>query len=285
LGFIGVAPFIMRGSVDLLSVEILSVFAVFGIVAGIAAGLLGIGGGVILVPLFMWGFKLTGINPEILVHCAFATSLAIIIPTAISNTLGHLKRKNVRGNQVLYLAMGATFGAFAGSWAAYSLKGDVLQMAFGIMQIAVALKMVTGSMKSSSGELREQKILLLFTGLLGGAYSAFFGVGGGVVAVPLMVLCLRFPMQLAVGNSAALIIASSFFGTCSYIYSGWQLTSVTDGFLGFVFLPAVAMVVPFSLIGSRIGVHFAGRFSHTKLVCCFAVLLSFIGVRVILSAL
>lgn len=270
---------------DLLSVEMLAVFAIFGVCAGGAAGLLGIGGGVILVPLFMWSFKLAGINPQIMVHSAFATSLAIIVPTAISNTLGHLKKKNVRARHVLYLALGATFGAFAGSWAATLLKGEVLQLAFGVMQIVVALKMVLGSMKATSGELRDNRLLLLFAGVTGGAYSAFFGVGGGVVAVPLMVLCLRFPMHLAVGNSAALIIASSFFGTCSYIYAGWDLTAMYAGFLGYVFLPAVAMVVPFSLIGSRIGVHFAGRFSHAKLVISFAVLLVFIGLRVIWTAL
>ncbi|MDY0191826.1 MAG: sulfite exporter TauE/SafE family protein [Desulfuromonas sp.] len=270
---------------DLLSVEMLAVFAVFGVCAGVAAGLLGIGGGVILVPLFMWSFKAAGINPQILVHSAFATSLAIIIPTAISNTMGHLKRSNVRGDQVIYLAVGAVVGALLGSWAASLLDGAVLQLAFGIMQIAVALKMITGSMNTPSGELCSQKSLLILTGLVGGAYSAFFGVGGGVVAVPLMVLCLRFPMHLAVGNSAALIIASSFFGTCSYVYAGWDLTTLTDGFLGYVFLPAVAMVIPFSLLGSRIGVHFAGRFSHARLVASFAALLVVIGLRVIWSAL
>jgi len=271
--------------VDLLSLEMLAVFAIFGVCAGGAAGLLGIGGGVILVPLFMWSFQVAGIDPQILVHSAFATSLAIIIPTAISNTLGHLKRRNVRGRQVIYLAAGATFGACIGSWAASLLKGEVLQLAFGIMQIAVALKMIIGSMKPPMGELREQKTLLLLIGLVGGVYSAFFGVGGGVVAVPLMVLCLRFPMHLAVGNSTALIVASSFFGTCSYIYAGWNMTLLSDGFLGFVFIPAVAMVVPFSLIGARIGVHFTGRFSHAKLVWCFTALLVFIGSRVIWSAL
>lgn len=270
---------------DLLSFQMLAVLAFFGVCAGGAAGLLGIGGGVILVPLFMWSFDLAGINHDILVHSAFATSLAIIIPTAISNTLGHLKQSNVRGKHVICLAAGATIGAFFGSWVASLLKGDVLQLAFGVMQIAVALKMIIGSMKTPGGKLREQKLLLLFTGLIGGAYSSFFGVGGGVVAVPLMVLCLRFPMHLAVGNSTALIVASSFFGTCSYIYAGWDITALNDGFLGFVFLPAVAMVVPFSLIGSRIGVHFAGRCSHVKLVWSFAALLFFIGSRVIWSAL
>lgn len=268
---------------DLMSLEMLLVFAVLGACAGGVAGLLGIGGGVILVPLFMWSFNLAGLDPHILVHCAFATSLAVIIPTAVSNTIGHNRQGNVEGEYVIYLAIGAICGAFIGAWAASLLKGEVLKLAFGIMQLAVAAKMISGAVKAPPGEIREQKILLLITGLVGGAYSAFFGVGGGVIAVPLMVLLLRFPMRLAVGNSTALIVVSSFFGTCAYIYSGWDCTAINDGFLGFVFLPAVAMVVPFSLIGARFGVHFAGRFSHTKLVWLFSMLLVFIGLRVIWS--
>ncbi|OQY18980.1 MAG: hypothetical protein B6I36_05510 [Desulfobacteraceae bacterium 4572_35.1] len=263
----------------------LLVFAILGTCAGGVAGLLGIGGGVILVPLFMWSFNFAGLDPHILVHCAFATSLAIIVPTAISNSIGHNKQGNICPTHVVSLAIGAIFGAGAGAFAASMLNGEVLRLLFGLMQIAVAAKMIMGSVRPARGDLRDQVILLLLTGFIGGAYSAFFGVGGGVVAVPLMVMFLRFPIHLAVGNSTALIVVSSFFGTCFYVLSGWNLTAIADGFIGYVFLPAVAMVVPFSLVGSRIGVHFAGRFSHAKLVWSFAVLLFFIGGRIILTAI
>ena len=266
---------------ELLSLQLLVIFAVFGTCAGCAAGLLGIGGGVILVPLFMWSFQLAGLDPQILVHCAFATSLAIIIPTAISNTLGHRKRGYVRGTQVLYLALGALCGACVGAWCASLLSGSFLKVAFGVMQIAVAFKLLSGALKPANEELREQRSLLLLTGFVGGAFSSFFGVGGGVVAVPFMVILLHFPIHLAVGNSTALIVVSSFVGTCAYIYTGWGLRPITDGFLGYVFLPAVAMVIPFSLVGSRIGVHLAGHFSHVRMIKIFAALLVCVGVRVI----
>lgn len=270
---------------ELLSLQLLVIFAILGTCAGCAAGLLGIGGGVILVPLFMWSFQLAGLDPQILVHCAFATSLAIIIPTAISNTLGHRKRGNVRGTHVLYLALGALCGACVGAWCASLVSGSFLKISFGVMQIVVAFKLLSGALQPATEELREQMSLLLLTGFVGGLFSSFFGVGGGVIAVPLMVVLLRFPIHLAVGNSSSLIVVSSFVGTCVYIMTGWGIRPVADGFLGYVFLPAVAMVIPFSLAGSRIGVHLAGRFSHVRIMKMFAVLLVCVGVRVMWGAL
>ncbi|NCO53535.1 MAG: TSUP family transporter, partial [Deltaproteobacteria bacterium] len=83
--------------------------------AGLLAGLLGIGGGVILVPFFLWLFKEAGMPPQLIVHSAFGTSLCIIMPTAISSTLGHLRRRNVDWHHVFYLALGGGFGALLGS--------------------------------------------------------------------------------------------------------------------------------------------------------------------------
>lgn len=270
-------------SVDLefLSLELLASLVVLGVSAGFLAGLLGIGGGVILVPLFMWRFQLAGFDPQYMVHSAFATSLAIIIPTAISNTLGHHKLGNVRRSHVIYLATGAIIGSCIGAFCASLLTGKVLTLAFGVMQIAVALKLITGALKPSGGMVRDQAIQLLLTGFVGGAFSAFFGVGGGVIAVPLMVLLLRFPIHLAVGNSTALIVMSSLIGTCAYIFTGWDLRELQDGFVGFVYLPAVVMVVPFSLLGAKFGVRLAGCCSHAKMIKVFSLLLICVGVKMI----
>ncbi len=269
---------------ELLTLPTLIGFAVLGTGAGAAAGLLGIGGGVILVPLFLWSFQLIGIDAQVVVHSAFATSLATIIPTAVSNTWGHNKLGNVCRRHVLFLAIGAVIGAVSGAWIASLLSGGVLKMAFGVMQLAVAAKLLLGKQPEAHGERREGSGLLLFTGFVGGLFSSFFGIGGGVIAVPLMVLLLRFPMHLAVGNSSALIIVSSLMGTCSYVFLGWGELALKNGFCGYVFLPAVLMVVPFALLGSRIGVSLAGRFSQRRMIRIFALLLIFVGIRMILRA-
>lgn len=272
-------------NLEFLSFDLLVSFIVFGTLAGCLAGLLGIGGGVILVPLFMWRFQLAGFDPHYVVHCSFATSLAIIIPTAISNTFGHHKQGNVCRHHVIYLATGGVLGACVGAWCASLLSGSTLALAFGCMQMAVAVKLMTGALTPSTETIREHGVMLLLAGFVGGSFSSFFGVGGGVVAVPLMVILLRFPIHLAVGNSTALIVVSSLIGTCAYILAGWGTHALTDGFLGFVYLPAVALVVPFSLLGAQIGVRLTQYWSHAKMIKAFSLLLLCVGVKMIWSTL
>jgi len=271
---------------QLLAPQILVLFVLLGSLAGLLAGLLGIGGGIILVPLFLWAFKCAGFSPEIIVHAAFGTSLCIIIPTAISSTLGHRKRGNVDWHHVLRLTLGGVGGALVGGALAAGLSGVWLKVFFGLMQILVALKLVffhphlpperTGALPFGQ---------LLFVGFSGGAFSAFFGVGGGVIAVPLMLIILQLPIHLAVGNSSALIVVSSIFGMLSYVFQGWNLPNLPPYSLGYVNFLVAAMVAPFTIIFARLGVKLAGRFSHGKLVKVFAFVLILIGVRMIINTL
>ncbi len=123
------------------SIATIVLFVILGSLAGFLAGLLGIGGGIILVPLFLWAFEASGFAPEIMVHTAFGTSLAIIIPTALSSTFGHRKRGNVEWHQVAFLCLGGLFGALSGAWLASLLSGDWLKGLFGVMQIMVAVQL------------------------------------------------------------------------------------------------------------------------------------------------
>jgi uncharacterized protein len=270
----------------LLAPQILVLFILLGSLAGFLAGLLGIGGGIVLVPLFLWAFNFAGFSPEIIVHAAFGTSLCIIIPTAISSTLGHRKRGNVDWHYVMRLAFGGITGALIGASFAAALSGEWLKGFFGLMQILVALKLVFFRPHLSperTGPLPDGQ--LLSVGFAGGAFSAFFGVGGGVIAVPLMLIILRLPIHQAVGNSSALIVVSSIFGMLSYVYHGWNLPGLPPYSLGFVNVLVVAMVAPFTIIFARLGVKLASRFSHGRLVKIFAFVLILIGVRMILSTL
>ena len=268
--------------VSLFTVPLLLMFAVLGSLAGFLAGLLGIGGGVILVPMFLWSFHLLNVPEDILVHSAFATSLAIIIPTAISSTLGHRKRGNVNWHQVFRLGIAGAIGAVIGGTLASLLSGDILKGLFGIMQILVAAKLLFFRQPLPENcPLDASTQALLGVGLVSGAFSAFFGVGGGVVAVPLMVVLLCLPIHLAVGNSSALIVLSSLFGTLSYIYHGWHHPLLPEWSLGYVSLPVALIVAPFSMGFARIGVKVASWFSHDKLVVIFSWLLIVIGLRMI----
>jgi len=269
---------------EVFGIQAIVLFVVLGAAAGFLAGLLGIGGGIILVPLFLWSFPHAGFQPDLTVHAAFATSLAIIFPTSISSTLGHRKRGNVQWHQVFYLAAGGAFGAVAGASAAASFSGIWLKGLFGLMQILVALKLLIFHPHMPPERLDQPgKAGLVAVGLIGGSFSAFFGVGGGVVAVPLMVLALRLPIHLAVGNSSALIVISSLFGALSYTWHGWHIPGLPPFSSGYVNVLVAGLVAPFTILTARLGVRVAGRTSHAKMIKIFAGLLILVGLRMMIS--
>jgi uncharacterized membrane protein YfcA len=267
---------------QLLAPHILILLVLVGSLAGLLAGLLGAGGGIILVPLFLWAFEIAGFSPEVVVHSAFGTSLCVLIPTAISSTLGHRKRGNVDWRQVRGLAVGGISGALAGGTLASLLSGDWLKGCFGLMQILVGIKFLFSRprpLPEQTGPLPYRSLLLV--GLAGGWFSAFFGAGGGLVVIPLMLIFLRQPIHLAVGNSSALIVVSAFFGLLSYIYHGWNHPGLPPFSLGYANLLVASIVAPVTIVSARLGVRLAGRFSHDRLVSIFAFVLLAIGVKLI----
>ncbi len=269
---------------DLLSPQIIILTLLMGSFAGFLAGLLGIGGGVILVPLFLWLFPLAGFPPELIVHTAFGTSLAIILPTAISSTLGHRKRGNVDWHMVGFLALGGVFGSLLGSSVAAIIPGEKLKMCFGLMQIVISLKLLFYKPYIPPENVeRAKRFSLLLVGFAGGLFSAFFGMGGGVIAVPLMLIALQLPIYLAVGNSSALIVVSSFSAVICYIWFGMQNPGSTPFSIGYVNLLVTALVAPLTIIFARVGVKLASRTSQTKLVKIFAILLMFVGIKILLK--
>lgn len=271
---------------ELYSLTTIILFALLGSLAGFLAGLLGIGGGVILVPLFIWAFQVAGISPEIVVHLAFGTSLAIIIPTATSSTFGHRKRGNVDWHQVGFLACGGIAGAFIGASAASAIDGNSLKSLFGAMQILVALKLLLFNPHLPPERDNEvPRWQLITVGVAGGAFSAFFGVGGGVIAVPLMILFLQLPIHLAVGNSSALIVVSAITGAFSYGLYGWGEINLPPFSLGYINLLVAAIVAPFTIILARVGVRVASRTTHDKLIKAFAIVLILVGLRMLYPAL
>jgi len=263
---------------------VILMFAAFGSIAGFLAGLLGIGGGVILVPLFLWAFTYVGISDTVLVHVAIGTSLTIIFPTTASSTFSHFRNGHVNPTQVLYLSIGAMLGALGGATLATFVDGDVLKGLFGLMQIGVAVKIFKPTKIENLVPKREiPPYKLLLVGLAAGAFSAFFGVGGGVIAVPMMLFLLYLPIHRAVGNSSAMIVLSSVVGALSYVIHGWSVPDLPDWTFGYVNLPVVAIVAPFTIIAARFGARLANRFERDRLMKIFAVLLIIIGLRLLIS--
>jgi len=271
---------------EILSLPILLLFAAVGSLAGVLAGLFGIGGGIILIPMFLVVFGLVGFAAEHIVHIAFGTSLAIIIPTAISSALGHRKRANVNWHQVARMACGSVVGVAVGSTLAAGLSGVILKGLFGLMQIATGIRMI----RHTSGHLPPEepgyeplpRILLI--GFLVGGFSSFFGVGGGVIAVPLMVILLRQPIHLAIGNSSGLMVVSALTGAISYVWHGWGLKTLPPFSLGYVNLLVVILIAPTTILLARFGVRLASRLSRDKLTSAFAWFIIIVGIYMAVNA-
>lgn len=263
--------------------DVIMLFAAFGSVAGFLAGLLGIGGGVILVPLFLWAFSHVGFPEPVLVHLAIGTSLTIIFPTTISSTFSHFRNGHVNPTQVFHMSIGAVIGALCGSTLASFVDGSVLKALFGLMQIGVAIKIL---IPAETLHMEPERIIpprsLILVGVAAGTFSSFFGVGGGVIAVPMMLLLLHLPIHHAVGNSSAMIVLSSVVGALSYVVHGWSVPDLPAWSFGYVNLLVVCIVAPFTIIAARFGARLAGRFDRDKLMNIFALLLIVVGLRLLI---
>ena len=235
--------------------------------------------------MFIVVFRFAGFAPEHIVHIAFATSLAIIIPTAVSSALGHRKRGNVDWHQVARMACGSVVGVAVGSSLAAGLSGATLKGLFGLMQIATGVRMFLHRSEHLPYEEPGYSPWLpcLLTGFAVGAFSSFFGVGGGVIAVPMMVILLRQPIHLAIGNSSGLMVVSALTGTASYVLHGWHQAGLPPFSLGYVNLLVAATIAPLTIVGARYGVRLANRLSRDKLSKSFAGFIIAVGVYMVVN--
>jgi uncharacterized membrane protein YfcA len=225
--------------------------------AGFASGLLGVGGGFIMVPVSYWIILAMGISPDIAIRMAFGTSLLVILPTAISGTWGHNKKKAVRWQTALILGSCALVGAVAGATLAAHLPGEILGVGFGGLVLAIALWMGLGIMpklKRGAGEPRENFGLVAACGFPIGMVTGLSGLGGGVLIVPTLVLALNFPMHIAIGTSVASIILASLGGVVGYIVNGLGVSGLLPYSIGYVNLPIwlclAATSIPFAQLGA-----------------------------------
>ncbi|ANG64809.1 hypothetical protein A8C75_21570 [Marinobacterium aestuarii] len=262
----------------------LSMYLALGAAAGVTAGLFGIGGGLLIVPVLVFSFGAQGISPEILTHMAVATSLATIVVTSISSILAHHKRGAVRWELFRPLGLGILLGAFLGVKTAGQLPGEVLQMLIGSFALLVSLQMAFGAKPSESpGDAPKPAGLAVAGGLIGWA-SALFGIGGGTLTVPYL-SWRHVRMQQAVATSAACGLPIALMGAFSNVLEGWGHEALVDWSLGYVYLPAFAGIVLTSPFFARLGARWAHRLPAPVLRRIFAAFLALVGLRFLLGNL
>jgi uncharacterized membrane protein YfcA len=231
---------------------------VAGAGAGFASALLGVGGGFIMVPVSCWLIPAMGVSPDIAIRIAFGTSLLVILPTALSGTWRHNKKKAVHWKTALVLGPCALAGAVVGATLAAHLPCEILKIGFGGLVLAVALWMGLGLMpklKREAEEPRENFWLVAACGFPIGMVTGLTGLGGGALIVPMLVLALNFPMHVAVGTSVASIIFASLGGIVGYIVNGLGVPDLLPYSIGYINLPIglclAATSIPLAQLGAR----------------------------------
>ncbi len=225
-----------------------------------------------------------GVSPDIAIRIAFGTSLLVILPTAISGTWGHNRRKAIRWKTALTLGSCGLLGAMLGATLAARLPCKILEIGFGGLVLAVALWMSLGSMSRlmrEAGEPRENFGLVAACGFPIGMVTGLTGVGGGVLIVPTLLLALRFSMHIAIGTSVASIIFTSLGGIVGYIVNGLRVSGLLPYSLGYVNLPIWLCLVATSIPLAQLGVRAAHILPAKKLRYIFIAFMVYAGLRMI----
>lgn len=246
-------------------------FLALGSVAGFLAGLLGIGGGMLLVPFMTMLFTAKGFPPDLIVKMAVATSLATICFTSLSSVRAHHARGAVRWPIVKLLAPGIILGTQAGTQIAKAMPAQAMALFFAVFVGFSALQMLRDRKPKPGREMPGTGGLLGVGGLIG-AVSSLVGAGGGFISVPFMTWC-NVPIHQAVATSAALGLPIALAGTLGYVLAGLDLAQAPAGTLGYIYLPALACVAVASVSTAPWGARTAHRMDVKGLKRAFAGLL------------
>ncbi|MCM2312213.1 MAG: sulfite exporter TauE/SafE family protein [Steroidobacteraceae bacterium] len=254
-----------------------------GAAGGMLAGLLGVGGGIVIVPVLDLALVTAGVDPAIAMHVAVATSMATIVPTSISSSRSHAKRGAIDGAVVRRWSLPIVIGALAGSLVASSVNARVLAGVFGCVAGLAALKMV----------LPLDQVVLrpsLPGGIAGsalpgsiGALSAMMGIGGGTLSVPSMTLCGE-PVHKAVGTAALLGLWISVPATIGYLLAQPEVAAMPPWTVGWVSLPGFAIIAPVSWLVAPVGARIAHSLDRRRLSAAFGVFLLVVAARMLYRA-
>ena len=251
---------------------------VTGLIAGVLAGLLGVGGGIVIVPVLYHLFTLLGIDESVRMHMAVGTSLATIIPTSIMSSRAHRRRGSLDMGLIRRLMPGVVAGVVAGSLASRVLSGSVLTAVFAVMALLVALNM---AFKRDGFALRDGLPGPVGTALMGsgiGGVSTLMGIGGGTLSVPIL-NALRVPMHTAVGTGAMLGMVISVPGALAFVLNGLDVPLRPPLSLGYVNLLGMALIVPATMATTGWGATLAHRIDAKRLRQVFAAFLALTALR------
>jgi uncharacterized membrane protein YfcA len=256
---------------------------VVGAGAGVLAGLLGVGGGIVLVPAFYHLFSGMGYEPPQLMQICVATSLATIVFTSLRSMGGHRKKAAVDDAILKSWGPGIVIGAVLGMFAASSLKSDALMAIFGVLGFAVGLWMAFGKAHWRLGSEMPKGVRRGVLSPLLGFFSVLMGIGGGSLGTPIMTL-YNTPIHRAVGTAAGFGLFIAAPAVIGFLFTGWDMADKPPYTVGLVNIPAFLVIIAMTFVTTPLGVKLAHAVDAKALRRIFAVFLSIIALRMLLKA-
>lgn len=251
-----------------------------GVVSGLAAGLLGIGGGAVIVPALSTALLWMGFDSDVVQHVAVGTSLAIIIPTGIMSARAHQKRGALDMEVFKLWAPFIVAGTFIGGLMAGWYSGDVLRIVFAVMAFVIAANIVFSFQTKLMGHLHGSKPTHRAAALVVGYLSSLMGIGGGSLTVPTLV-AFGQTMHKAVGTSAAIGVAIALSGTLGFLISGWGVSDLPPLSLGYINIVALVLVGAMAAVCAPLGAALAHKLDQKTLKYVFAVFLVAVGLNML----
>lgn len=252
-----------------------------GALAGITAGLLGIGGGIIIVPVLVMVFQHQEVDASVLMHVAIGTSLATIVITSLSSIRAHQKHGAIDWAVFRTITPGILVGALLGSVIADAINGELLRNLFIGFMFIVAVQMSRG-MATKAHRTLPAKTGMLGTGVLIGIVSAIMGIGGGALSVPFLTWC-NVQVRKAVATSASIGLPIAVAGTLGFIVNGWDSAARPEWSIGYVNIPAFLGIIVASVLSAPLGAKLAHKIPPLMLKRIFAVFLVVVGIRMIIT--
>ncbi len=257
---------------------LIPLLALTGLFAGTLAGLLGVGGGIVIVPVLYHIFSYLGIDAEIRMHLAVGTSLATIIATSLRSSLAHQRKGSFDQTLFRRWAPGIFLGAVFGAWLATRLEFSALTGIFAVVALFVSLHMAANNSQERLQTTTPGGIsTILLTGSLG-LLSALMGIGGGTLSVPTMTW-FGVPIHRAVGTAAGLGMVIAIPGAIGFMIGGFGAAGLPPLSIGYVNWLGFALIVPATILAVPLGTHLAHALNPRPLRKLFALFLGLTAIR------
>lgn len=259
-----------------------AVLAGAGAIAGFLAGLFGIGGGAILVPVLYEAFRWLDTPDSVKTHLAIGTSLAVIVPTSLSSFRAHYKRKAPDMNLLKSWLLPVPLGVAAASVVAAGTSGEILRSIFALLAAAMGLKLILSKDSEAVGDRLPANPVKAMVGFVIGLLSALMGVGGGILNNTFMTMFGR-PVHQAIATSSGVGVLISLPGVIGFIWAGWGMGGLPPFSTGYVNWLAVLLTIPMTLLAAPQGARLAHGLDRKQLSLALGIFMIVVATRFLWS--